>query len=64
MERPRPTKQQLAWQEAGFGMFFHFGINTFVGREHSNGAWDPRFFEPTAFDAAQWVDVAARAGAR
>ena len=64
MDRPRPTKQQLAWQEAGFGMFFHFGINTFVGREHSNGGWDPRRFEPSAFDAAQWVDTAARAGAR
>ena len=21
MDRPRPTKEQLAWQEAGFGMF-------------------------------------------
>jgi alpha-L-fucosidase len=61
--RPVPTPQQMAWQEAGFGVFFHFGINTFVGREHSNGGWSPQHFSPDAFDAAQWVEVARRAGA-
>jgi alpha-L-fucosidase len=61
--RPVPTTAQLVWQEAGLGVFFHFGINTFVGREHSNGTWDPSHFAPTDLDAAQWVDVARRAGA-
>ena len=59
-----PTPEQLAWQEAGFGMFLHFGINTFHGREWSDGTLDPATFDPSALDAAQWVDVARRAGAR
>ncbi|HEY2950219.1 MAG TPA: alpha-L-fucosidase [Micromonosporaceae bacterium] len=63
MDRPRPTAQQLAWQEAGFGLFLHFGVNTFIGREHSNGTWHPRNFDPSGLDAAQWVETAHRAGA-
>lgn len=59
-----PTPEQLAWQEAGFGMFLHFGVNTFHGREWSDGTLDPATFDPSALDAAQWVDVAQRAGAR
>jgi alpha-L-fucosidase len=55
--------QQLVWQQAGLGIFFHFGINTFIGREHSNGSWDPAHFNPTDLDVGQWVDVASRAGA-
>ncbi len=60
----RPTTEQLAWQEAGFGVFFHFGINTFYGREWSDGTLDPRAFAPEEFDAEQWVSVARRAGAK
>jgi alpha-L-fucosidase len=58
-----PTRRQLAWQEAGIGFFFHFGINTFVGREHSNGTWSPRLFDPSDLDVTQWVDTAKQAGA-
>ncbi|MEV4415223.1 alpha-L-fucosidase [Catellatospora sp. NPDC049609] len=59
-----PTPGQLAWQEAGFGLFLHFGLNTFHGREWSDGTLDPATFDPADLDAAQWVDVAQRAGAR
>lgn len=59
-----PTPGQLAWQEAGFGLFLHFGLNTFHGREWSDGTLDPATFDPSDLDAAQWVDVAQQAGAK
>lgn len=60
---PVPTSAQLAWQEAGFGVFFHFGINTFHGVEWSDGTLPAASFHPRAFDPAQWIDAARRAGA-
>lgn len=60
---PAPTAAQLAWQRNGFGVFLHFGINTFYGREWSDGTLDPRGFDPSALDAAQWVAHAKAAGA-
>ncbi|MFD5213848.1 alpha-L-fucosidase [Microbacterium sp. NPDC058345] len=59
----RPSAAQLAWQRAGLGVFFHFGLNTFAGVEWSDGTLSPEIFDPTAFDADQWVDVAADLGA-
>ena len=32
-----PTPEQLAWQQAGLGVFFHVGVNTFGGVEWSDG---------------------------
>ena len=60
---PLPTPAQLAWQRDGLGVFLHFGINTFHGREWSDGTLDPRAFNPTELDAAQWVAHAQSAGA-
>ncbi|MFD0598660.1 alpha-L-fucosidase [Catellatospora coxensis] len=59
-----PTPGQLAWQEAGFGLFLHFGLNTFHGREWSDGTLDPATFDPADLDASRWVDVARQAGAK
>lgn len=61
---PRPTKGQLAWQALEFGLFFHFGINTFYGKEWSDGTLDAAGFNPTQIDAAGWVATAKAAGAR
>jgi alpha-L-fucosidase len=61
---PRPDLGQLAWQAKELGMFCHFGINTFHNKEWSAGQLSPHTFNPTRFDAAQWVDVAQRAGMR
>uniref|UniRef100_A0AAU2K213 alpha-L-fucosidase n=1 Tax=Streptomyces sp. NBC_00049 TaxID=2903617 RepID=A0AAU2K213_9ACTN len=60
----RPTAAQLAWQKAGFGLFLHFGVNTFNGREWSDGTLDPATFDPSDLDARQWVRTAVEAGAR
>lgn len=59
-----PTPGQLAWQQAGFGIFLHFGINTFNGVEWSDGALDPATFRPTELDARQWARTAVEAGAK
>lgn len=59
-----PTPAQLAWQrEHAFALFCHFGINTFHGREWSDGTLDPAGFNPDALDCRQWVAVAREAGA-
>ena len=59
---PVPTPQQLAWQEMEYGMFCHFGINTFHNQEWTDGTKDPQTFNPTAFNARQWVKAAKEAG--
>ncbi|WP_406335198.1 alpha-L-fucosidase [Streptomyces sp. NBC_00203] len=59
-----PTPQQLAWQQDGFGLFLHFGVNTFNGEEWSDGTLDPATFDPTGLDASQWAQTARAAGAK
>ena len=59
-----PTPQQLGWQDLEFGLFVHFGINTFTGREWGDGTEDPALFYPTALDCRQWARVAKEAGMR
>ncbi|MFF1688759.1 MULTISPECIES: alpha-L-fucosidase [unclassified Streptomyces] len=59
-----PTPGQLAWQQDGFGLFLHFGINTFNGEEWSDGSLDPATFDPTELDTDQWAETAVAAGAK
>jgi alpha-L-fucosidase len=61
---PRPTPDQLAWQRLRLGVFLHFGVNTFHGREWSDGTLPAASFAPSALDADQWVRTAAALGAR
>lgn len=57
-----PTDRQLRWQQKEVTGFFHFGINTFTGREWGDGSEDPQLFNPTSFDAEQWVQAAKDGG--
>lgn len=59
-----PTPQQWAWQQAALGVFFHVGVNTFVGKEWSDGTVPPAVFDPTDLDAEEWVIAARDLGAR
>src|SRR5204863_5820487 len=61
---PKPTKDQLAWQEKEFYLFTHFGPNTFTGKEWGLGDEPEDIFNPTDLDCRQWCRVARAAGAK
>lgn len=59
---PIPSSPQLQWQQGEMAIFLHFGLNTFTNSEWGTGQADPSLFEPTLFDATQWVRVAKELG--
>ena len=61
---PKPTPQQLAWQDMELTAFLHFGINTFTDKEWGDGTEDPRLFNPSALDARQWTRALKAGGFR
>lgn len=52
---PVPSAAQLRWQRSEFGIFVHYGINTYTGREWGDGTEDPKVFNPTRLDTDQWA---------
>ncbi|MFZ4777147.1 MAG: alpha-L-fucosidase [Terrimicrobiaceae bacterium] len=56
-----PSQAQLSWQQTETNAFFHFGLNTFTGREWGDGTESPSVFNPSTLDCLQWARV-ARAG--
>ncbi len=60
---PLPEPKQLAWQNAPFYLFMHFGPNTFTDLEWGKGSENEEVFNPTALDCRQWCRIAKAAGA-
>lgn len=61
------TKPNLAQQDMikrGYGMFIHFGINTFNNIEWSDGTLPVESYNPTNLDPDQWVRTAKEADFR
>ncbi len=61
---PVPSPAQVAWQTRELAAFLHFGMNTFTDREQGDGSESPALFNPTAFDARQWITALRNAGVR
>lgn len=61
---PVPSPAQLAWQLQEQSAFLHFGMNTFTDKEIGDGTESPTLFNPTAFDARQWITALRSAGVR
>ena len=57
-----PNEYQLEQMERKFGMFIHFGINTFNNTEWSDGKLPIESYNPTAIDADSWIKTAYEAG--
>lgn len=55
---------QKEMRERGYGMFVHFGMNTFNGLEWSEGNDPATLYNPTELDCEQWVKTAYDAGFR
>jgi alpha-L-fucosidase len=61
-EGPNPGQRELI--RRGYGMFIHFGINTFNEIEWSDGKLPVSSYNPTALDCDQWIKTAKEAGFR
>lgn len=60
---PIPSERQMKWQETEFYAFFHYGMNTFTGKEWGLGDENEKIFAPSSLpDCRQWVQTAKAAG--
>ena len=59
-----PSQEQLAWQQMEYYWFFHFGPNTFTGKEWGHGDEKEEIFNPSQLDCRQWCRIAKAAGAK
>lgn len=65
--KPGPTPGQQAMIDRKYGMFLHFGMNTYLNEEWSDGSAPASTYAPPADiaeRAAEWVANAKRAGMR
>lgn len=60
----KPNAAQQAMIKRGYGMFIHFGINTFADTEWSDGTLPVEIYKPLQLDPDQWVRIAMEAGFR
>ncbi len=58
----KPNVAQLKQIERQYGMFIHFGINTFHDMEWTDGSKPASSYNPTSIDAEQWIKTAKDAG--
>src|SRR6187551_3782205 len=61
---PVPSPAQVSWQTQEMAAFLHFGMNTFTNKEQGDGSESPTLFNPTAFDARQWITALRNGGFR
>ena len=59
-----PSDRQKNYQNMGFNVYFHYGINTFTGKEWGDGKASPSLFNPKHQNTDQWVEAVKTAGAK
>lgn len=59
---PTPLHQQMI--DRRYGMFIHFGMNTFLDEEWTDGTHAPSVYQPSSVDTDQWARTAKEAGMR
>jgi alpha-L-fucosidase len=57
-----PSAAQRAFMAMRFGMFIHFGINTYYNEEWTDGTKSPSVYNPNELDTDQWCRLAKSAG--
>ena len=57
-----PSQGQIEQIKRRFGLFLHFGVNTFGNVEWSDGSIPAQAYCPEQIDAEQWVRAACEAG--
>ena len=57
-----PNEYQIRYIDRKYGMFIHFGINTFHNEEWTDGSKPASSYNPSGIDARQWVETAKNAG--
>ena len=57
-----PSVYQRLQIQRKYGMFIHFGINTFYDQEWTDGSKPPSSYKPDTVDADQWISTAKQAG--
>ena len=50
-----PNERQMEWYGREKTIFFHFGMNTFTGREWGDGTESPSTFNPSELCVEQWI---------
>ncbi len=58
----KPHARQIAWQKMAYYNFINFGMNTFVGKESSEGSTSPSKFKLKDAAIAEWVKLAKSSG--
>jgi alpha-L-fucosidase len=58
----KPSRYQQQQIKRKYGMFIHFGINTFHNEEWTDGSKPASSYRPATVDARQWVETAKNAG--
>jgi alpha-L-fucosidase len=58
----KPGVYQLAQIDRKYGMFIHFGINSFYDEEWTDGSKPASSYNPPTIDAGQWIRTAKQAG--
>ncbi|AQT70034.1 Alpha-L-fucosidase [Anaerohalosphaera lusitana] len=69
---PTPRPAQLAWQNAEFGLVYHYDLHVFDGQDYVQSEnrvtkipmEDIDMFNPVEYDMDQWIQTAVKAGAR